>query len=443
MADSRALPKYLQLKREILGWLEAGRYVEGDRMPTEHELAERYGMSRQTVRQTFGELEQEGRIHRVQGKGTFVSGPKASLRLRVDAGGLKERQAWDDEPDAHQPQAGRPEEQQSQYGVLSELQLRDGGPRELSSAYREALSRAASADSPLSAASHRPAPVDVQTIGIVTTYISDYIFPHIVRGAEAALRSRGYRMVLTSTDNDKTKERESLEMLMREPLSGLILEPTRSAEGNPNSSLYLALDYKRIPYVMINERYAEMSCPVIKVNDEAGTYKATEHLIALGHRRIAGFFKTDDLQGMNRLKGFTGAHRDHGVPLLPEGVVQYTTATKDSWPEQAAAAMLGDAAAGPTAIVCYNDELAVRLLQTIRSAGLRVPEDLSIVGFDDASLATATEVKLTTLTHPKTDMGARAAEWIVALIEGRPLESREYVYEPELILRGSTSEPRG
>ncbi|MEW9698694.1 GntR family transcriptional regulator [Paenibacillus sp. SI8] len=357
----KQMPKYLQLKQEILSWLHAGKLKPDDQMPSENEIAEQFQMSRQTVRQTFGELEQEGWLYRVQGKGTFVSTP--------------------------QTQKGR----------------------------------------------------DVQIIGILTTYISDYIFPHIVRGAEAALRSRGYRLLLSSTDNDKEKEKESLHMMMSQPLSGLIIEPTKSAEGNPNLSYYLSLDYQNIPYLMINERYPEMNCPSLLVDDEEGGYLAAQHLIELGHRRIAGFFKTDDLQGVNRLKGFIRAHRDKQIPLSPDFVIHYTTEEKKDKPYASTITMLGqDEEARPTAFVCYNDELAVHLLEAVRTLGLQVPQDVSLVGFDDSSLATATEVKLTTLTHPKTALGADAAELLIDMIENKSSLLEGKVYKPELIIRDST-----
>jgi GntR family transcriptional regulator of arabinose operon len=358
----KQLPKYIQLKHEILSWLHAGRLKLGDQMPSENEIADQFQMSRQTVRQTFGLLEQEGWLRRVQGKGTFVANP-----------------------------------------------------------------------------SKRPVP-EVQTIGVITTYISDYIFPLIVRGAEAVLRSRGYRLLLSSTDNDKEKERDSLQLLMGEPLSGLIIEPTKSAEGNRNLNYFLSLDYRNVPYIMINERYPEMDCPCVKVDDELGGFLAAEHLIQLGHRRIAGFFKMDDLQGVNRLKGFIRAHREYQVPLAPSAVVHYTTEQKHIKPYEQAAAMLSQLEDRPTAFVGYNDELAVQLLEAVRQTGMSVPQDVSIIGFDDSSLATATEVKLTTLTHPKTDLGTQAAELLIDLIEGKSGRDSlsNLVHKPALIIREST-----
>lgn len=358
----KQMPKYLQLKQEILSWLHTGKLKPNDQMPSENEIAEQFQMSRQTVRQTFGELEQEGWLYRMQGKGTFVSTP--------------------------QTQKSR----------------------------------------------------DVQTIGILTTYISDYIFPHIVRGAESALRARGYRLLLSSTDNDKEKEKESLDMMMSQPLSGLIIEPTKSAEGNPNLSYYLSLDYQHIPYLMINERYPEMNCPSLVVDDEEGGFKAAQHLIELGHRRIAGFFKTDDLQGVNRLKGFIRAHHHYQIPLLPEFVIHYSTEEKRHKPYVSATAMLAQADERPTALVCYNDEIAIHLLEAVRTIGLQVPQDISLVGFDDSSLATATEVKLTTLAHPKTEMGVDAAEILIDMIQNKRANGSKTgkVYKPELIVREST-----
>ncbi|WP_379135111.1 GntR family transcriptional regulator [Paenibacillus sp. sgz500958] len=353
-------PKYMQLKLELLSWIQNGVLKPDDQTPSEHEIAAQFGMSRQTVRQALGELEKEGWLYRLQGKGTFVA--------RQDT---------------------RPLQQSSMVGMM-------------------------------------------------TTHISDYIFPHIVRGAEARLRSGGYSMMLSSTDNDKDKERENLELLLGQPFKGLIIEPTKSAQGNPNLPLYLSLEIHRIPFIMINERYPELHCPCLKLDDEAGGFMAAEHLIELGHREIAGFFKTDDLQGANRLKGFIRAFHKHRLPLGPETITHYTTEQKQTLPYMAALAMLRQPKR-PTAFVCYNDELAVLLLEAARQTGLSVPDDLSIIGFDDSSLATATEVKLTSISHPKQEMGVQAANLLIEMMENRSSDTpKDVIYKPEIVVRGST-----
>ncbi|KKC47182.1 GntR family transcriptional regulator [Paenibacillus sp. D9] len=354
------VPKYLALKQQIGDWLQEGRYKADEQMLSENELAAMFGLSRQTVRQTIGELVNDGLLYRVQGKGTFVS------RLRVRTAG------------------------------------------------------------------------DTPTIGMVTTYISDYIFPHIVRGAESELSRRGCGLLLSSTDNDKLKERDSLERMLSYPASGLIIEPTKSAQGNANMDLYIRLELEGIPFVMINERYSGLDCPCIRVDDEAGGYEAASHLISLGHRELAGFFKTDDIQGTMRMKGFMRACREKGIPLHPERLVLYSSEDKHEKPLEAASRLLtGDRR--PTALVCYNDELAVRLVDAAAGLGLSVPGDLSLTGFDDSAYAVAGPVKLTSLTHPKAELGIKAAETLLGLIEGRPGEAKEFVYKPELVIRDSTA----
>lgn len=232
---------------------------------------------------------------------------------------------------------------------------------------------------------------------------------------------------------------ESLQLMTSQPLSGLIIEPTKSAEGNPNLAYFLELQEKGIPYLMINEKYRELECACLKVDDEAGGYKAADYLLKQGHTQIAGFFKRDDLQGVNRLKGFLAAHKAAGISASPKRVVTYTTEQKNDLPYQQALLMLAEPEGSrPTAFVCYNDELAVVLMEAVSASGLQVPDDISVIGFDDSSLASASGTKLTTLTHPKTVMGEAAASQLIAMIErGKPAD--DTVYVPELIERDSVA----
>ena len=362
--NHKPAPKYLQLKQEIMTWIQSGKLPEGHVLPSENTIAVQFQLSRHTVRQTFAQLEQEGWIERKHGKGTYVTYPH------------------------------------HHHSVFQK----------------------------------------VRTIGMLTTSISDYIFPNIVRGAEAALRNRGYQLLLSSTDNDKDKEREAIHMMSTQAIQGLIIEPTKSAEGNPNYAFFQLLHKKNIPFLMINEKYPELDCPFIKVDDEKGGFLATEYLIQLGHTEIAGFFKTDDLQGLHRLDGFIRAHRLYGLNHESINIVRYTTEQKWTKPYQQAKRMLQRTLKRPTAFVCYNDELAVHLLEIVRQLGVSIPQDLSMIGFDDSALATATEVKLSTLTHPKSELGREAAIMLMDWIEGsnKDFSHQQVIYTPKLMIREST-----
>lgn len=289
-----------------------------------------------------------------------------------------------------------------------------------------------------------------KNIAIITTYISDYIFPSIIRGAESYLSKNGYHVSIFSTNNDHSKERHFLERILTQHFDGVIVEPTKSAISNPNINYYLNLERQEIPYIMINAYYDELEPLSITLNDEKGGFLQTEHLIELGHENIVGFFKNDDGQGSKRMKGYLKAHRTNGITLNPNHIITYKTEDKYHQPKVELAKILElPVKDRPTAIVCYNDELAVALLDVVREKGIRIPEDISIVGFDDSFLAEVSEVKLTSIKHPQTELGEAAGKMILDIVKstnGNPQKSKgtfePIVFEPELVIRHSTAKPR-
>jgi GntR family transcriptional regulator of arabinose operon len=289
-----------------------------------------------------------------------------------------------------------------------------------------------------------------KNIAIITTYISDYIFPSIIRGVESYLSQQGYHVSLFSTNNDHDNERRILEKILTQHFDGVIVEPTRSAMSNPNINYYLNLERQNIPYIMINAFYDELEPLSITLNDEQGGFLQTEHLIELGHTNIVGFFKNDDGQGSKRMKGYLKAHRKHGLSINPNNIILYDTEGKYHYPQAELEKLLAlPEKERPTGLVCYNDELAIALLDIVREKGLSIPEDLSIIGFDDSFLAEVSEVKLTTVKHPQSELGEVAAKMILDLVKDRsgtqkkkeePMES--VVFDPVLVERSSTAKPK-
>lgn len=289
-----------------------------------------------------------------------------------------------------------------------------------------------------------------KNIAIITTYISDYIFPSIIRGAESYLSQNGYHVSLFSTNNNHESERHVLEQILTQHFEGVIVEPTKSAISNPNINYYLNLEKQGIPYIMINTFYDELEPISITVDDEKGALLQTQHLIELGHDNIVGFFKNDDGQGSKRMKGYLKAHRKNGITLNPNNIITYKTEEKYHGPKKAIEKLLDlPAKERPTAIVCYNDELAIALLDILREKNIRIPENLSIVGFDDSFLTNVSEVKLTSVKHPKSELGKAAGKMVLDIIKspkGNPFIIKDVfdsiIFEPELIVRQSTSNPK-
>src|SRR5699024_5724229 len=116
------------------------------------------------------------------------------------------------------------------------------------------------------------------------------------------------------------------------PFDGVIVEPTKSAHTNPNITYYLNLERLSIPYIMINAYYDELDPFSVVMDDEKGGFLQTDHLIELGHKKIIGFFKTDDFQGIKRMKGFLKAHRTHNISVNPSLTITYTSENKREKP---------------------------------------------------------------------------------------------------------------
>lgn len=275
-------------------------------------------------------------------------------------------------------------------------------------------------------------------IMVITTYISDYIFPYIIRGIEEILSQKGYGVILFSTRNEKEKEAEQLKKLLNYNIVGAIIEPTTSAIENVNSEYYMELNKKKIPYIMINSFYEGLNKSYVDIDDEKGGYLACKHLLDLGHKKIAAVFKEDDSQGIKRKRGYIKALEEYNVNFDKTLVGSYKTFEEDFYPYAFVKNLLSKGQDRPTAVVAYNDKIAVQIISAARELGLKIPEDLSIVGYDNEQIiASIINGGLTTIDHPKEELGKLVATELLNIIEDEK-ESFSYTYEPKLIIKKST-----
>jgi GntR family transcriptional regulator of arabinose operon len=273
----------------------------------------------------------------------------------------------------------------------------------------------------------------------MTTYISEYIFPRVIQGIDSVLSERGYSIMLKNTDNDVEKEAVYLQEILNKDLEGLIVEPTKSSVFSNNIKFYRALDENKIPYIFIHGVYQHLNNkPQIILNDQRGAYLAVKYLIELGHRDIVGIFKADDIQGIQRHKGFAKALTEHGQQYNPDNVIWFHTEDRQIKPYSTVEAMV-KSGKGIDAIACYNDQIAFGLYEKLTELGLSIPEDISLTGFDDSYFAVNCPVKLTTVSHPKELLGEMAAETLLEMINNPEYAKGKIdkVIEPELIIRDS------
>lgn len=253
-------------------------------------------------------------------------------------------------------------------------------------------------------------------VAVVTTYIDEYIFPSILRGIEQELSKSGYSPIIMPTHNRIEEERRVLQSCLAKDVDGLLVEGTKTALPNPNLDLYRTLFEKGLPVVFFNGYYAQLSpCIYVVADDKTGGYQAAEYLLQKGHRHLAGIFKSDDIQGHERYAGFMQALIDQGASLPDERVFWYTTETKES----VFSPQMFSVLEACTAVVCYNDEIAIQLEVLLRAQGTQIPQDLAIVSFDNSAYSDMAGVKITSFSHPKEETGITAAQKLISLISGK------------------------
>jgi len=272
-----------------------------------------------------------------------------------------------------------------------------------------------------------------RTIGLVVTTIADPFASEVVTGIEQSANDHGYSVFLADSNADPIREQQVVQSLAERRVDGIVVTSSRVG------ALYLPmLSEMRVPIVLLNNQHPGEFVHSVMIGNVAGSRDAAKHLIELGHRRIAYLGDQNGYQSdTERFAGYREALDGAGLPLVPELVVH-----GDGKPEEAMLAMdkllaLSDP---PTAVCCYNDMSALGAMRSIYLHGLRVPDDISVVGFDDLFIASYTQPPLTTVRQPMRRMGLMAMESLFNLMSGQDLPIRITV-DAELIVRESTAKP--
>jgi GntR family transcriptional regulator of arabinose operon len=288
-----------------------------------------------------------------------------------------------------------------------------------------------------------PVPASMN-IGVIMTYLDDYLFPRIIHGIDGVLAKNGYTMQLSLTYNKVCKERLVLEAMLGREVDGFIIEPTKSALPNVNIDLYNEIKRRGLPTVFLHAPCRDVEFPSVRMDDCACGRLAVKYLAERGHKKIAGIFKSDDRQGRRRYEGYMQGMLQYGLEIDERHISWFTTediGMYTGFTGQMQAAIIKARLQDCTAVVCYNDQTARQIMPVMEACGLRVPDDISLVSFDDSSLATAGEVGLTTFEHPKEELGAATAQMLLSLIRQEETDT-DLKFPAKLIERDSVKDLR-
>lgn len=271
-------------------------------------------------------------------------------------------------------------------------------------------------------------------IPILIASSQEYIYPQLLSDIRTALAEHEYQLQVYPTGNDTSVERSYLLKLLEQPPRCMIVEGCKSTLPNPNLDLYGRLRENGTFILFLHNYYPALQNSIyVKDDNYYGGCLLAEHLVSLGHTRIAGLFKMDDAQGPERYHGVASRLRDLGYPLQDNHVGWYTTPDIDALEARQdtrfVTNFIQERLSGCSAVVCYNDEVAYWLIKECAYAGIHVPHDLSVVCFDNSYLSEVSSVRITSLTHGPHEMGECAAGCILEQLCGIPAVSHSIPWQ--------------
>ncbi|QEV58337.1 LacI family DNA-binding transcriptional regulator [Streptomyces spectabilis] len=278
-------------------------------------------------------------------------------------------------------------------------------------------------------------------VGLVIPELTNPIFPAFAQVVEQVLAGHGYTPMLCTQLPGGATEDELVEQLEARGVSGIVFLSGLHADTTADPGRYLELAGRGVPFVLINGYNPHVPVSFVSPDDRAAMRMAVRHLAELGHERIGlAVGPSRYVPSRRKAEGFAAALHEHfGLAQgEAEPLVRNTLFTVEGG--HAAASALLDA--GCTAMVCGSDMMALGAVRAARQRGLTVPGDVSVVGFDDSPLIAFTDPPLTTVRQPVQAMASAAVGALLEEIDGNPVQRTEFVFQPELVVRGSTAAVR-
>jgi len=266
---------------------------------------------------------------------------------------------------------------------------------------------------------------------VLVPTVANVFFARVISGMQQTAHDRGYSLLLCNTMANEDMEQSYARLVHTSQADGLI----QLRAFNPFTGLDMAAD-QPLPMVNACEVLDKISCPTVLLDNKAAAYAMTDHLLALGHKRIA-MIKGPPRSPLtrDRVAGYQEALAEAGV-TFDDSLLSPGNFSLDSGRD--AAKQLMQLPNPPTAIFCENDEMAIGALQQLKQLGLRVPQDVSVAGFDDIAFAAYSEPPLTTIAQPAEDFGSTAVSLLIDLVEGRLGKAPKVILPFDLIERAST-----
>lgn len=270
------------------------------------------------------------------------------------------------------------------------------------------------------------------TFGLIIPDIKNLFYADLTRAIEDAANQHGLNVILCNTDNDLSKEAMYIDFLIQKGIDGIIFSTPEVKDSNIKE---VVENYPDLPVIVIGSRVHNVSVNEVLADNVLGAYLATQHLLEAGHRKIAYLSGgKNSFSGNERRKGYEKALSEYGVEVNPEWISIGEFKSHSGYER---AKWILSQENPPTAIFAGNDLIAVGVYQVARELSLRIPEDLSVIGFDDTEYAEILYPTLTTVHIPTEEIGSRAMQIAILELESKKMSKETVVFRPTLIQRNS------
>jgi LacI family transcriptional regulator len=272
-------------------------------------------------------------------------------------------------------------------------------------------------------------------VGLIVPDLLHPFFAEVAQALSTEIRAKGYSLIVSSSEEDPDLERREIRQLMARRLDALVIASTGSSVEQ-----FKLMDNRKEPFVLIDRDFAGISANFVGIDDQAAGRIATEHLMAMGCKRIAHIRGRENSTGIGRFEGYRQALAAQGRDYPDEYVVSRFSVDTRSL-EQGADAMkrLLRLNPRPDGVFCYNDPLAMGAIDAIIEAGLRVPEDIAVIGCGNLHYDSFLRVPLSSIDQHSGEIGKRAADILLGLIESKETpRARSCILEPALVVRASS-----
>lgn len=276
------------------------------------------------------------------------------------------------------------------------------------------------------------APVASGNIDVMLDISYTYFAAHYIQSISDVLSQHNYRFIIHDSRDSQQEICGILSNILQNGSAGILLQPSHKEEPLMPElrELFSRVAARGIPYLMLDHAYEGLPGARMIFDDYGGGRVAAEHLLSLGHRRCAMVCCSSFAENRLRRDGFDEVLRKNGLPPLV-----CMESTEDLQP-RLLSAMKDEHV---TAFFCFNDEVALKVVRTLHSANVRIPEDVSVVGYDDTIIASASNPQLTSVVHPKEILGRMAAEKIISMAEKRPIQQDAGLIAPRIHVRASSA----